>query len=183
MSVNEVDVEGPGKMDRFLGDGAFPVNQRDAESGGHVEFQRAEDSHPEGKETPADVEERTVPQTSFSPALLEEGHKPILEQIQSLVGIATRLETKPQDEELRGRLVSGVLDFSRTLEAEGLTVLTEDTIPAAFIPVVDDIERTAPLVVRPAILRGRNLILKGIKCLPKSDSAELSPEGSSGADH
>ena len=106
---------------------------------------------------------------------LESGHKAVLEQIQLLVGIARRLEDNPQNEELRGRLVSGVLAFSGILEAEGLEVMVHDSNPAAFIPVVDDVKRPSSLVVRPAILRDGRLILKGIRCLPKADSVDGAP--------
>lgn len=115
-----------------------------------------------------------TPQPAPSPHL-ENGHKPILEQIQSLLGIAKRLEDNPQNEELRGRLVSGVLGFTGILEAEGLEVMAVDVNPAAFIPVVDDVDRPLPLVVRPAILRDGNLILKGIRCLPKAAPGDAAP--------
>ena len=115
-----------------------------------------------------------TPQQALSPHL-EHGHKQILEQIQSLLGIARRLEGNPQNEELRGRLVSGVLGFTGILEAEGLEVMAVDVNPAAFIPVVDDVDRPLPLVVRPAILRDGNLILKGIRCLPKAASGDAAP--------
>lgn len=110
---------------------------------------------------------RPTPQSTPS-SHLENDHKPVLEQIQSLLGIAKRLEDNPQNEELRRRLVSGVLGFSGILEAEGLEVMAANVNPAAFISVVDDVDRPSPLVVRPAILRNGNLLLKGIMCLPKA---------------
>ncbi len=172
-----------------VGNGAdsHPFRTENKDDAAARENERREANAPEtegrGKgvgEVPGDNGQRNspdlcpTPQPAPSPHL-ENGHKPILEQIQSLLGIAKRLEDNPQNEELRGRLVSGVLGFTDILEAEGLEVMAVDVNPAAFIPVVDDVDRPLPLVVRPVILRDGNLILKGIRCLPKAAPGDDAP--------
>ena len=102
------------------------------------------------------------------PEKLEIAYPALLERIQSLLGVSLELSRNAGGEASYARLLDGVNEFPWILKGEGLDVDSSgmNGRQDAYTAVVGDETVSESRVLRPAILRDGETVLKGVLLVP-----------------